>query len=115
MAVLVSRGRRNTRWALAALAAALFVSASIVPVSAQGGPVEGYRADDRSVTSLNVLPPGQGRYLNSAELLAAQAGGEQPAHNTDQLGLYESMIQGAPDITADKLGDYFKDASFGVK
>lgn len=97
------------------LATAVIVPASTGPVAAQGGPVEAYRAHDRSVTALNVLPPGQGRYLNSAELAAAQAGGEQPAHNTDQLRMYESIIQGAPDITAAKLTDYFKDASFGVK
>ena len=77
--------------------------------------MKGYREGDGSVTALNVLPPGQGRYLNSAELLAAQAGGDQPPHNTDQLRMYESIIQGAPDVTPDKLTDYFKDASFGVK
>jgi acyl-homoserine lactone acylase PvdQ len=105
----------NIRLVGVLVAGALLVPAALVPVSAQDSPVKPYRTDDGSVTSLNVLPPGQGRYLNSAELAAAQAGGEQPAHNTDQLRMYESIIQGAPDVTAATLGDYFKDASFGVK
>ncbi|HEY7875300.1 MAG TPA: penicillin acylase family protein [Actinomycetota bacterium] len=105
----------KTRLLGTAVAALLLIPAALRPVAAQDGPVQPYRANDGSVTSLNVLPPGQGRYLNSAELAAAQAGGEQPAHNTDQLRLYESIIQGAPDVTADTLDQYFKDASFGVK
>ena len=97
------------------VAGALLASSLTMSVGAADAPVQPYRAHDTSVTALNVLPPGQGRYLNSAELAQAQAGGEQPPHNTDQLRLYESIIQGAPDITAGKLTDYFKDASFGVK
>jgi hypothetical protein len=110
----VTGGSRKVRWVVAA-AAALLIPASTAPVAAQDGPVEGYRSGDRSITSLNVLPPGQGRYMNSAELAAAQAGGPQPPHNTDQIDMYESIIQGAPDITAGELTDYFKDASFGVR
>jgi acyl-homoserine lactone acylase PvdQ len=103
------------RWIGPALLVALLFSSLSVPVVAQDDPVQPYRTNDKSVTALNVLPPGQGRYLNSAELAQAQGGGDQPPHNTDQLRLYESIIQGAPDITPEKLGDYFKDASFGVK
>lgn len=94
---------------------ALLLVSSFGRVGAAGDPVQPYRAHDKSVTALDILPPGQGRYMNSAELAQAQGGGDQPPHNTDQLRLYESIIQGAPDITPDKLGDYFKDASFGVK
>ena len=103
------------RWAGPVVAGAVLASSLWVPVGAADAPVQPYRTNDKSVTALNILPPGQGRYLNSAELAQAQGGGDQPPHNTDQLRLYESIIQGAPDITPDKLGDYFKDASFGVK
>ncbi|HVF52762.1 MAG TPA: penicillin acylase family protein [Actinomycetota bacterium] len=85
-------------------------------VSAQeGGPEQAYRTNDRSIVSMNILPPGQGRYLNAAELLVAQAGGPQPANNSDQLGMYDSLVQGAPGVTPETLSNFFKDASFGVK
>lgn len=96
----------------------LLVSALAVttaPVAAQDAAVPAYRAGDRSVVALNILPPGQGRYLNGPELLVAQTSGEQPPHNTDQLDMYDSLVQGAPDVTAADLQKYFKDASFGVK
>jgi acyl-homoserine lactone acylase PvdQ len=102
-------------WLGPVLTGALLVSALGAPVGAADDPVQPYRTNDKSVTALNVLPPGQGRYMNSAELAQAQAGGEQPVHNTDQLRMYESIIQGAPDITPATLDEYFKDASFGVK
>ena len=82
--------------------------------AAQTPPVQPYGANDGGATVLNVLPPGQGRYLNSAEALQAQTTGSQPPHNTDQIEMYEAMVQGAPDITLDGLTDYFKDATFGV-
>jgi acyl-homoserine lactone acylase PvdQ len=82
--------------------------------AAQTPPVQPYGANDGGATVLNILPPGQGRYLNSAEALQAQTTGEQPPHNTDQKAMYEAMVQGAPDITLDGLTDYFKDATFGV-
>ena len=82
--------------------------------AAQTPPVQPYGANDGGATVLNILPPGQGRYLNSAEALQYQTTGDQPPHNTDQIELYEKMVQGAPDITLDGLTDYFKDATFGV-
>ncbi len=74
----------------------------------------GYREGDLGVTTLNVLPPGQGRYMNALELLQAQGGGGQPSQNTDQLAMYDSLVQGAPNVTRETLTQYFKDASFGV-
>jgi acyl-homoserine lactone acylase PvdQ len=79
---------------------------------AQGaGPVQPYGTHDGGITVMNVLPPGQGGYQNGPE----QAAGQQSPHNSDQIALYEKLVQGAPDITADKLNEYFKDATFGVK
>ncbi|MGH2730930.1 MAG: penicillin acylase family protein [Actinomycetota bacterium] len=107
--------RRSLKTAAVALAAALTAPLATPGRAQQESPVEPYGADDRAVTALNILPPGQGRYMNGPELTAAQAGGPQPAHNTDQIELYDSMITGAPEITANKLADYYKDATFGVK
>ncbi len=99
------------------LVAALSSATLLLPLAAeaQDSLVQPYGARDRGVTVLNILPPGQGRYMNSAELAAAQAGGEQPAHNTDQVAMYDSLVQGTPGVTAANLTDYFKDATFGVK
>ena len=74
-------------------------------------PVEAYGANDDAITALNVLPPGQGEYQNGPE----QAAGMQSPHNSDQIELYERMVQGAPNIRKADLDQYFKDATFGVK
>lgn len=81
------------------------------PGIAQESPVQPYGARDGSITALNILPPGQGRYQNGAEALA----GTEWEHNTDQIELYEKLVQNAPNVTAKTLADYFKDATFGVK
>lgn len=80
------------------------------PGLAQTAPVQPYGARDGSVVALNVLPPGQGRYQNGAEALA----GTEWEHNADQIPLYEKLVQ-EPDVTAETLDGYFKDATFGVK
>jgi acyl-homoserine lactone acylase PvdQ len=92
---------------IAALAAGTAPAADVTP------PVEQYRQGDESITALSVLPPGQGRYLNSAEALEAQAG-SQPEMNTNQIAMYEAMIKEAPDVTEESLDTLFKDHSFGV-
>ncbi|HYI45700.1 MAG TPA: penicillin acylase family protein, partial [Actinomycetota bacterium] len=79
---------------------------------AQGtGPVQPYGTGDGGITVLNVLPPGQGGYQNGPE----QAAGQQSPHNSDQIALYNKLVQGAPDITEESLLEYFKDATFGVQ
>lgn len=87
----------------------------MAPALAADPPVEPYRHRDRSVTALNILPPGQGRYMNSAELTAAQADErQQPEENHNQRGMYDRMVSVAPDVTRRNLTRLFKDASFGV-
>ncbi|MGH2954049.1 MAG: penicillin acylase family protein [Solirubrobacterales bacterium] len=63
----------------------------------------------------NVLPPGQGQTVNVAEVGAFVGLGTRPEHDQDQLGMYDSLVQGAPGLrgTAD-VATYFKDATFGV-
>ncbi len=95
--------------------AILIVLAALGAGPAPAQDATAYRAGDFGVTTLNILPPGQGRYMNSFELIQAQAGGGQPSQNTDQLAMYDSLVQGAPGVTRETLTDYFKDASFGVE
>jgi len=51
----------------------------------------------------NVLPGGQGGTVNASEFAAFQAGGEQPTSFTDQLPLYDDLIQAAPTLTSADL------------
>jgi acyl-homoserine lactone acylase PvdQ len=101
--------------AIAAAALVSAVAALAPPATGKGSPVRPYRDGDRSLTALNILPPGQGRYMNAAELAQAQLTEQQPPHNTDQLDMYDSLVQGAPGLHSRNLGEYFKDASFGVR
>ena len=93
------------------LALALVATLIASPVGAADPPVQAYGARDGAITALNVLPPGQGEYQNGPE----QAAMQQSPHNTDQIELYDNMVQGAPDVTKADLTSYFKDATFGVK
>jgi len=92
------------------------VVASLAPaVPAQEGPAAPYRDGDGSITALNILPPGQGKYMNGPDLAQSQGGGPQYGHNDDQIDMYDAMVQAAPGATEAGLTDLFKDASFGVK
>ena len=63
----------------------------------------------------NVLPPGENGTDNAVELAAFTAGGTRPPHWVDQQPLYENLLYASPTLTHDQVGDYFKDATFGVK
>ena len=99
---------------LTVLATALTVLSPPASFGGTSAP-EPYRFGDKSVVALNILPPGQGGYMNGPELLESQGSGEVPDHFTDQRGMYADLIQGADGLTQANLGDYFKDASFGVR
>ena len=100
---------------LLALVLAIITVVPLAGATAQTDLVQPYGTNDGGVNVLNILPPGQGRYMNSAELLQAQSEGTQPAHNTDQLEMYSSLVQGTPGVSMDNLSTFFKDATFGVK
>ena len=61
----------------------------------------------------NILPPGQDGSLNTVEAVGAQLG-LYPAHVRDQYGPYHDLGRAGPGLTEAQLGQYFKDASFGV-
>src|SRR3954467_4816161 len=63
----------------------------------------------------NVLPPGEAGTDNALQLAQFQANGARPAHWNDQQKLYENLVLASPGLTHDQIGDYFKDATFGVK
>jgi acyl-homoserine lactone acylase PvdQ len=62
-----------------------------------------------------VLPPGTKGVFNATELAAFLANGTYPAHANDQLAMYRDLLYAAPGLSAANIGNYFKDASFGVQ
>src|SRR5882724_13176763 len=63
---------------------------------------------------LNIVPPGQDGVLNGPEAIAAQ-GGQYPPHVKDQLAMYGDLVYNTPGLTEDRLLEFYKDASFGVR
>src|SRR3954465_5006421 len=102
---------------LAALTASLF-AVMAPPAAAQlpanGPPPGAYRAGDAG-GFLNVLPPGENGFDNALDLAQFEANGTRPPNADDQLPLYRDLLGAYPTLTPERLTDYFKDASFGVK
>src|SRR4051794_9672596 len=103
---------------VAVLAGALMVLLPAVaraqlPVT--GGPPPGAYREHDAGGFLNVLPPGENGFGNALDLAGFESNGARPVHSSDQLPLYRDLLTGYPQLTADKLTDFFKDASFGVK
>src|SRR3954451_17741106 len=86
-----------------ALAAATPAQAAVQPFGANDA--GGFR---------NVLPPGEAGTDNAAQLAAYQAFKSRPEHWMDQQPLYDNLVYASPGLTHDQIGDYYKDATFGV-
>src|SRR5437764_7849180 len=63
----------------------------------------------------NILPPGEAGTDNAFQLAQFEADGTRPAHWDDQQRLYRDLLYASPGLTHDQVGDYYKDATFGVK
>src|SRR4051812_2689511 len=101
--------------ALTAALTALVATPAAAQLPATEGPTpSAYRANDAG-GFLNVLPPGENGFDNALDLAQFEASGARPVHSSDQLPLYRDLLTGYPQLNADKLSDFFKDASFGVK
>jgi len=111
------------RIALAALALLLYLPTSALAAEDGGekrleqrrAPAPGAYGENDAGGFLNILPPGQGQTMNTAEIGAFLSTGARPAHDNDQLQMYDDLVQAAPGLdTEAELSRYFKDASFGV-
>jgi acyl-homoserine lactone acylase PvdQ len=89
------------------------VSASCALVAPAIADVQEYRANDFGGFQ-DVLPPGTNGRANLVELAAFLATGARPAHNDDQLGMYQRLLGATPGVSATTIGGLFKDSSFGV-
>jgi acyl-homoserine lactone acylase PvdQ len=97
--------------------AATTASGASGPVSKKGlisPPIPPYGTNDAGGFR-NVLPPGEKGTDNATDLAKFEATGQYPEHWTDQQPLYDNLIQGAQSLTNSKIGNYYKDATFGVK
>src|SRR5581483_1906513 len=63
----------------------------------------------------NVLPPGTSGFDNLAQLGAWELTKARPPHNNDQLAMYANLTTAAPNIQPSQIGQFYKDATFGVK
>lgn len=100
------------RLAVIMVAAATAVSVAGVP-AAQAAPGDYGKNDGGGFR--NVLPPGSDGVDTAAEFGAFAADGTLPRYWANQQSLYEDLLYAAPDLTDSQIGDYFKDATFGVK
>src|SRR3954454_10189999 len=97
---------------LGALCALLVAMAT--PVTAAAAGPEPYGTNDAGGFR-NVLPPGEAGVDNALQLARFEADGTRPEHWDDQQKLYTGLVFASPTLRHDQIGDYFKDATFGVK
>ena len=97
---------------VAVLAAAVVLSAA-APALAQPEP-RPYGANDGGGFR-DVLPPGTRGHYSLPELVAFLGNGTTVPHCCDQLAMYGDLVYSTPGLTAERLGRFFKDATFGVR
>ncbi len=111
-------GTGRKRALLGLLAAAALAAAAIAlgaPGAASAAPTaEPYGANDAG-GFYNVLPSGENGLDNAPQLAEFELNKTTPPHFADQLPLYANLIHGSPTLTHEQIGEYFKDATFGVK
>jgi acyl-homoserine lactone acylase PvdQ len=102
--------RAIAAFALVGAVFAVTLSAAAPRASAQVQPYG--KNDARGFT--NVLPPGTNGLVNLAQLGAFLGTKGRPPHNDDQLAMYSNLTTAAPSIHPSQIGNFFKDATFGV-
>src|SRR3954453_6521266 len=91
---------------------ALLVAIAMPVTAAAAGP-EPYRPHDAGGFR-NVLPPGEAGVDNALQLAAFEAAGTLPPHWADHQPLYDGLLTAEPSLQGSDVGDFFKDATFGV-
>jgi acyl-homoserine lactone acylase PvdQ len=90
------------------------IACAIAGASVAGAAVTPYGTND-SGGFRNVLPPGENGLVTLDEFSANGQNGALPPHFADQQPLYENLLYAGPSLTHAQIGDYFKDATFGVR
>jgi acyl-homoserine lactone acylase PvdQ len=97
----------------APIVAGCLLSAVMAPAALASAPVEPYGTNDAGGFR-NVLPSGENGTDNTQQLAEFELNGTYPPHYTDQLPLYADLLHASPTLTHEQIGEYFKDATFGV-
>jgi acyl-homoserine lactone acylase PvdQ len=105
---------RCVRGAAVASVCALTLLAAVATTAFGAAPVQPYGTNDAGGFR-NVLPSGENGLDNAQQLAEFQLNGTYPPHYADQLPLYANLLHGSPTLTNAQIGEYFKDATFGVK
>jgi acyl-homoserine lactone acylase PvdQ len=99
---------------ISASAAVLAVTVAMLALpGVAGAQVQPYGTNDFGGFR-NILPPGTNGLVNAAQLGVYELTKVRPPHNDDQLAMYSNLTTAAPDIQPSQIGNYFKDATFGV-
>jgi acyl-homoserine lactone acylase PvdQ len=98
---------------VATIAALAGLSAGLAAPAVAQVPVAPYQANDGGGIR-DVLPPGTNGSTNALELGSFLSTGARPRNNDNQLGMYGDLVYATPGLTQERLGDFFKDASFGI-
>jgi acyl-homoserine lactone acylase PvdQ len=110
--VRVERRARNAT--VAVLGALVVLSGGLAATAAAAPAVQPYGTNDGGGFR-NVLPSGENGLDNAQQLTEFQLEGTYPPHYTDQLPLYANLLHASPTLTHSQIGEYFKDATFGIK
>jgi acyl-homoserine lactone acylase PvdQ len=106
-----AKSRRACRLLIALGAVLALIPAAGAHAAPQPQP---YQADDAGGFR-NVLPPGSNGRVNATQLISFLTTGAHPPHNNDQYGMYEDLVYATPGLQASQIGNFYKDASFGVR
>jgi acyl-homoserine lactone acylase PvdQ len=108
---MVSGKRRS---AILGLVSALGLAAAVgSPVAADQPPPPTYRAVDYG-TALNILPAGENGLATGSDITSYEQSGARPAYSHDQYDPYQNLLYGVGGLNDAALGQYYKDASFGI-
>ncbi|MEE1752495.1 penicillin acylase family protein [Streptomyces sp. SP18CS02] len=106
--------RRTGRLRIATAAVLVLAAGLLTPHQQIAAAAEPPVTDHCLGRCADILPPGQNGNATLADILAHRVLGTRPAHASDQLGRYDSLVGGYGGLTDEKLTDFFNDASFGV-
>ncbi len=62
----------------------------------------------------NIAPGGQNGHADATQVAAFLGTGALPPHTHDQLASYTNLISASPTLDPARVGEFFKDATFGV-
>src|SRR5262249_34118235 len=107
-------GSRMIRRSAAAVGIALVGALALAGPAAAAPQPDPYQANDATGFH-NILPAGENGFATLPDILSFLGSGARPPHSDDQLAMYRNLVYSTPGLQANQIGNFYKDASFGVK